>query len=88
MLPCTPDIFWASFFDDSYLRTLYVSELDCRAFAVLDIGGTSRKLRIVPKMKLPAPVAKPIGESFACPAAPNAQHAELSASIARSGPRP
>jgi hypothetical protein len=32
---------------------------------VLEISDTSRTLRIVPKMKLPAPVAKLIGDSFA-----------------------
>jgi hypothetical protein len=64
-LPCTPDTFWASFFDESYLRALYLDELESRAFDVLEISDTSRTLRIVPKMKLPAPVAKLIGESFA-----------------------
>lgn len=65
VLPCTPDSLWASFFDESYLRALYLDELEYRSFAVLEIGDTSRKLRIVPKMNLPAPVAKLIGESFA-----------------------
>lgn len=65
VLPCTPDTVWASFLDESYLRALYLDELESRAFDVLDIGEASRKLRIVPKMKLPAPVAKLIGESFA-----------------------
>jgi hypothetical protein len=65
LLPCTPDTFWASFLDESYLRALYLDELEARAFDVLEISDTSRKLRIVPKMKLPAPVAKLIGESFA-----------------------
>jgi hypothetical protein len=64
-LPCTPDTFWASFFDESYLRSLYLDELESRAFDVLDISDTSRTLLIVPKMKLPAPVAKLIGDSFA-----------------------
>jgi hypothetical protein len=65
VLPCTPDTFWAAFLDESYLSSLYLEELECRAFAVIEIGETSRKLRIVPKMKLPAPVARLIGESFA-----------------------
>jgi hypothetical protein len=65
VLPCAPDAFWRSFLDKSYLRTLYLDELEFRAFDVLEIGDTSRKLRIVFKMKLPAPVAKLIGESFA-----------------------
>jgi len=64
-LPCTPDSVWASFFDESYLRALYLDELESRAFDVLELTDTSRKLRIVPKMKLPAPVAKLIGDSFA-----------------------
>ena len=65
VLPCTPDSFWAAFLDESYLRALYLDELESRGFAILEIGDTTRKLRIVPKMKLPAPVAKLIGESFA-----------------------
>lgn len=65
VLPCAPVTFWASFFDESYLRALYLDELESRAFAVLEIADTTRKLRIVPKMNLPAPVAKLIGESFA-----------------------
>jgi hypothetical protein len=63
--PCAPDAVWASFFDESYLRALYLDELESRAFDVLEISDTSRTLRIVPKMKLPAPVAKLIGDSFA-----------------------
>ncbi len=65
VLPCTPDTFWSSFFDESYLHALYLDALESRAFAVLETTDTSRKLRIVPKMNLPAPVAKLIGESFA-----------------------
>jgi len=65
LLPCTPETFWAAFLGESYLSALYLEELQYRAFAVIEIGETSRKLRIVPKMRLPAPVARLIGESFA-----------------------
>jgi hypothetical protein len=65
LLPCTPDRFWATFVDQSYLTALYLEELESRAFAVIEIGEAFRKLRIVPKMNLPAPVAKLIGDSFA-----------------------
>ena len=65
LLPCTPETFWAAFLGESYLSALYLEELEYRAFAVIEIGETSRKLRIVPKMSLPAPVARLIGESFA-----------------------
>ena len=30
VLPCTPDTFWASFFDESYLRALYLDEFESR----------------------------------------------------------
>ncbi len=65
VLPCTPKTFWAAFLDEAYLHALYLEELECRAFAVIEINEMSRKLRIVPKMSLPAPVARLIGESFA-----------------------
>jgi hypothetical protein len=65
VLPCTPETFWAAFLDESYLTALYLEELEYRAFAVIEIDETSRKLRIVPNMRLPAPVARLIGESFA-----------------------
>ena len=65
VLPCTPETFWATFLDESYLKALYLQELKYGAFAVIELDDTSRKLRIVPKMKLPAPVAKLIGDSFA-----------------------
>jgi len=65
VFPCTPNTVWESFLNESYLRALYLNELESRAFDVLEIGEASRKLRIVPKMKLPAPVARLIGESFA-----------------------
>jgi hypothetical protein len=65
VLPCTPETFWAAFLDESYLTALYLEELEYRAFAVIEIGETSRKLRVVPNMRLPAPVARLIGDSFA-----------------------
>lgn len=65
VLPCTPEKFWAIYLDESYLNALYLEELRYQAFSVIEIGDTSRKLRLVPKMKLPAPVAKLIGDGFA-----------------------
>jgi hypothetical protein len=65
LLPCMPETFWAVFLDESYLKALYLEELQYQAFAVIEIDETSRKLRIVPKMRLPAPVARLIGENFA-----------------------
>lgn len=64
VLACTPDTFWSTFLDESYVRTLYVDELEYHAFGILELSATSRKLRIAPNMRLPAPVAKLIGDSF------------------------
>jgi hypothetical protein len=64
VLPCTPDAFWSTFLDESYVRILYVDELEYHAFDVLELSAASRKLRIAPNMRLPAPVAKLIGDSF------------------------
>jgi hypothetical protein len=64
VLPCTPDAFWSTFLDESYVRTLYVDELEYHAFDILELSANSRKLRIAPNMRLPAPVAKLIGDSF------------------------
>ena len=61
VLPCTPDTFWASFLDESYLRTLYLEELESRAFDVLEISDASRKLLIVPKMKADSKFKRPFG---------------------------
>lgn len=65
VLPCTPEAFWAAFLDEPYLHALYLEELEYRTFAIIEIGEKSRKIRVVPKMKLPAPVARLIGDSFA-----------------------
>ena len=62
VLPCAPDHFWSSFLDESSLRALYVGELQSRTFDVLELSDTTRALRIGPKLKLPAPLAKLIGE--------------------------
>jgi hypothetical protein len=48
--------------NESYLSALYVDEFEYRAFAVIELGETSRKLRIVPKIKLPAPLAALTGD--------------------------
>lgn len=62
---CDIDTFWKTFFDDEYNRALYMDELKFKSFAVLEKTPTSRKMRITPKMSLPGPVEKLLGESFA-----------------------
>lgn len=65
VLPCTPEIFWQVFFDQSYTRALFLDELKFKDFSVLELTDTTRKIRAVPKLKLPSVIEKLIGDSFA-----------------------
>jgi len=65
LLACSPDVFWRVYLDTEYLRALYLGALGHKGFDVLEVTETSRKLRVVPKMKLPGPVDALIGNSFA-----------------------
>jgi hypothetical protein len=65
VLPCTPERFWRVFLDPAYVRSLYFDGLGFTSFEVLETLESSRKLRIVPKLNLPAVLAKLIGDSFA-----------------------
>jgi hypothetical protein len=65
VLSCTPERVWSAFFDEAYLRALYLDTLQFRGFRILELTDTTRKMAVVPKMNLPGPVAKLIGDSFA-----------------------
>lgn len=61
---CEPEVFWKTFFDEAYNRALYLDELGFRGFEIIEQTPTQRKLRIVPKLDMPAPVMKLLGDSF------------------------
>ena len=61
---CEPDVFWKNFFDEKYNRALYLDELGFTSFEVIEQSPTHRKLRIVPKLDMPGPVMKVLGDSF------------------------
>lgn len=63
-LACTPDTFWRVYLDAAYLKALYLDALGYKEFEVLDATGDARKIRIVPKLNLPGPIQKLIGERF------------------------
>jgi hypothetical protein len=65
VLPCTVETLWNVFFDERYTRSLYLDELQFKDFSVLELTPTSRKIRVVPKVNLPGPLQKLIGDSFA-----------------------
>ena len=62
---CPPAAVWDLFLDRAYLEALYLGELRFNGLEVLEIGASSRKLRIVPRLALPAALQKLVGDSFA-----------------------
>jgi hypothetical protein len=64
VLPGTPEKYWRVVFDQEYLRKLYLEVLGFKDFAVLEISETVRKVRVVPKVNMPGPIAKLIGDRF------------------------
>jgi hypothetical protein len=65
VLPCTPETLWRVLLDEKYLRAIFVDELQYRDFTILELGESSRKIRAVPRLKLPAVIEKLVGDSFA-----------------------
>jgi hypothetical protein len=62
---CNPARFWSTFLDADYLRALYLEALQFKAFRILELTDTTRKLAVVPRMNLPGPIEKLMGDSFA-----------------------
>jgi hypothetical protein len=66
ILPCTTEKFWQVFLDDNeYVKALFIDVLQFKDFVVLERTGGSRKIRAVPRLKLPAVIDKLVGDSFA-----------------------
>lgn len=61
---CDADTFWKMFFDREYNKKLYLEGLGFKQFEIIEITDSGRKMRGVPKMTLPGPVAKLLGDSF------------------------
>lgn len=62
---CDPSRYWSVFLDRRYLEAVYLEALGYRSLEVLELGDASRKLRLVPKLSLPGPIEKLMGDSFA-----------------------
>lgn len=65
VLPCSPDAFWQLFLDEKYMRALFMEALEFKDFSVLELSDAGRKIRAVPKLKLPAVIDKLVGDTFA-----------------------
>jgi hypothetical protein len=62
VLSCSREAFWKMFLSPDYARTLYLEVLGYRALDVLEATATTRKLRVVPKVALPGPLQKVLGD--------------------------
>jgi hypothetical protein len=65
MVPCSPETFWSVFLDERYTRALFLDELGFKELELVELTPTSRKIRVVPKVNLPGPLQKLVGDSFA-----------------------
>jgi hypothetical protein len=65
VLPCRVETVWKAYLDPAYVRALYLETLKYRGLDVLEMTESSRKMRVVPKLALPAPIQKLICDSFA-----------------------
>jgi hypothetical protein len=65
VLPCRVETVWKAYLDPAYARALYLDTLKYRGLDVLEVTETTRKLRVVPRLALPGPIQKLVGDSFA-----------------------
>jgi hypothetical protein len=65
---CSAEQFWKVFFDQEFNTTLFLQELGFPEFEVVEQtetdGVVKRRVRARPKMDMPKPVAKVLGDSF------------------------
>ena len=64
LINCDVDTFWKVFFDDAYNKAFYLQEMGFFELEILSKTDTSRVMRAVPKLNMPKPVMKLLGNSF------------------------
>jgi hypothetical protein len=65
VVPCDCETFWRLFLDEAYIKALFLEELKFKDLTILELTPTTRKVRAVPSMNLPAVLEKLVGDSFA-----------------------
>lgn len=61
---CDVETFWKVFLSKEYNQKFYLEELGFKSFEVVSQDETTRRLRVVPKLNMPGPVMKLLGDSF------------------------
>jgi hypothetical protein len=64
IIDCDAETFWKLYFDETYFKAFYLDELGFKQLELIDKTDTTRKLRGVPKLNMPGPVMKLLGDSF------------------------
>ena len=64
VINCNVETFWKLFLDEDYIKKLFLEGLEFKKIEVLEMTDTVRKLRGVPKLNMPKPVMKVLGDSF------------------------
>jgi hypothetical protein len=63
-LHCDVDTFWRLMLDEEYVKKLYLTDLQFKELEVLELTDACRRLRGVPKLNMPGPVIKLLGDRF------------------------
>jgi len=63
-IACSPETFWKLFFDKAFNDELYLKVLKCDHFEILEQSDRTRRLRVSPKVSVPGPLKKLMGDGF------------------------
>jgi hypothetical protein len=61
---CDVDTFWEIFLSEDFNKKLYLDELGFKEMEIISQTDDTRRLRAVPKLNMPKPVMKLLGDSF------------------------
>jgi len=61
---CSVDTFWDVFLSEEYTRKFYLEGLKFPTCEIVSQSATERRMRVVPKLDMPKPVTKVLGDSF------------------------
>lgn len=64
VLDCSVERFWKLSLDEEFITKLYLEGLAFKSVDILEMTETTRKIRGVPKLDMPKPVMKVLGDSF------------------------
>ncbi|MEM9691535.1 MAG: DUF2505 domain-containing protein [Myxococcota bacterium] len=59
---CTKEAYWTAFRTPEYGRTYYLEEMQAFSYEVLEQSETKGEIRIVPRLNMPGPVMKVLGD--------------------------